>query len=212
VSVILVIDEHKVHRGAIRELIEAKLHDARVVELSKNQYFDLVLVDSGSLSSGLLTLLKQAHELSPTTRFAVMSTSETWADALNCLSAGFHGFVNKSQSRMRSNSGRLGICFLDESTVPRWIADGDDHSLEIPPSINTRVKTPKLTRRQNEILPLIAQGMSNKEIAKLLNIAEGTTKIHTAALLHALGARNRTEAASIAAKLVESDKAPLLKT
>ena len=103
---------------------------------------------------------------------------------------------------MRSYSGRLEIRFLDESTVPRWIADGDDHSLEIPPSIKTRVKTPKLTRRQNEILPLIAQGMSNKEIATLLNIAEGTTKIHTAALLHALGARNRTEAAFIAAKLV----------
>jgi DNA-binding NarL/FixJ family response regulator len=210
VPVILVIDEHRARRSAIRKLIEAKVHDARVVELSKNQFFDLVLVDSGSLSFGLLTLLKQAHELSPTTRFAVMSSSDTRADVLNCLSAGFHGFVNKFQS----DAGLLaaiGDLLSGQLYVPRWIADGDDHSPELPPSINTRVKTPKLTRRQNEILPLIAQGMSNKEIAKLLNIAEGTTKIHTAALLRALGARNRTEAASIAAKLAESDKSPLLK-
>ncbi len=60
----------------------------------------------------------------------------------------------------------------------------------------------RLTRRQNEILPLLAQGMSNKEIARELSIAEGTSKIHTAALLRALCARNRTEAAFIAAKLV----------
>lgn len=59
-----------------------------------------------------------------------------------------------------------------------------------------------MTRRQREILPLLAQGMSNKEIARELSIAEGTSKIHTAALLRALCARNRTEAAFIAAKLV----------
>lgn len=65
-------------------------------------------------------------------------------------------------------------------------------------------KRPRLTRRQNDVLPLIAQGMSTKEIARQLNISEGTTKIHTAALLRAIGARNRTEAAFIAAKLVGS--------
>jgi DNA-binding NarL/FixJ family response regulator len=207
--VILVIDEHKVYRSGIRELIEADVHGVRVVEaspfelLSKSQYFDLVLVDSGSLSYSLLALLKEAHELSPTTRFAVMSTSNTRADVLNCLSAGFHGFVNKLQSDAEL-LGAIKDLLSGRIYVPRWIADGDDHGPELPPSINTRVKTLELTRRQNEILPLIAQGMSNKEIATLLNIAEGTTKIHTAALLHALGARNRTEAAFFAAKLVGS--------
>jgi DNA-binding NarL/FixJ family response regulator len=208
VSMILVIDEHRVYRSGIRELIEAKVHGARVVEtspfelLSKSQYFDLVLVDSGSLSCDLLALLKEAQKLRPSTRFAVMSTSNTRADVLNCLLAGFHGFVNKLQSD-EVLLGAIEDLLSGRIYVPRWIADGDERSPE--PSINLRVKTLKLTRRQNEILPLIAQGMSNKEIATLLNIAEGTTKIHTAALLHALGARNRTEAAFIAAKLIRSD-------
>ena len=54
-SMILLIDEHRVYRSGIRELIEAKVHGARVVEtspfelLSKSQHFDLVLVDSGFL-------------------------------------------------------------------------------------------------------------------------------------------------------------------
>jgi hypothetical protein len=49
--------------------------------------------------------------------------------------------------------------------------------------------------------------MSNKEIASHLKIAEGTAKIHTAALLRTLGARNRTEAAFMASKLVSSIRA-----
>ena len=53
----------------------------------------------------------------------------------------------------------------------------------------------KLTPRQREVLRLLTQGMSNKEIARALKIAEATTKIHMAALLRTLGACNRTEAA-----------------
>ena len=48
--------------------------------------------------------------------------------------------------------------------------------------------------------------MSNKEVARELNIAEGTSKIHTTALLRALGARNRTEAAFMAARLFSSNE------
>jgi DNA-binding NarL/FixJ family response regulator len=210
---ILVIDEHRVYRRGIREVIEAKVHGARVVEispfefLSKSQYFDLVLVDSGSLGCDLLALLKESHQLRPATRFAVMSASNTRSDVLNCLSAGFHGFVNKFQSDTEL-LGAIEDLLSGRIYVPRWIANGAEHSPELSSSISTRVKPRKLTRRQNEILPLIAQGMSNKEIATILKISEGTTKIHTAALLHALGARNRTEAASIAAKL-ERNEAPV---
>jgi DNA-binding NarL/FixJ family response regulator len=208
VSVILVIDEHSVYRSGVRELIEASIQRTHVVEatglefLVESQYADLVLIDSGSLSYHLLDLRREAHELNPTTRFAVMSASNARADVLNCLSAGFHGFVYKLQSDeefLRAIkdllSGRI--------YVPGWIADGDGETPEIPSSINTRMHMPKLTPRQKEILPMIAQGMSTKEIAFRLGIAEGTTKIHTAALLRALGARNRTETAFMAAKLVE---------
>lgn len=50
----------------------------------------------------------------------------------------------------------------------------------------------KLTKRQREVLSLIDRGKSNKKIARALDIAEATTKIHTAALLRTLGVRNGT--------------------
>ena len=62
----------------------------------------------------------------------------------------------------------------------------------------------KLTKRQCGVLSLLARGLSNKEIARALDIAEATTKIHLGALLRALRVRNRTEAAFKAAKLISS--------
>ena len=59
-------------------------------------------------------------------------------------------------------------------------------------------------KQREELEQLLARGMSNKEIARALEIAEATTKIHMVALLRALGARNRTEAAFKAGHLVNS--------
>lgn len=206
-SLILVVDEHSVYRSGLRDVIEIRIDQSRVVEASSieriegSQSFDLILIDAVSLTQRALGMLKHIHEVNPATRFAVMSTSNTRADVLNCLSAGFHGFVYKLQSDNELITA-LNDLLSGRIYVPRWLADGDDGKTEVPPSVNVRMDGLRLTPRQNEILPLLAQGMSNKEIARHLGIAEGTTKIHTAALLRALGARNRTEAAFIAAKLV----------
>jgi DNA-binding NarL/FixJ family response regulator len=62
----------------------------------------------------------------------------------------------------------------------------------------------QLTPRQREVLPLLATGMSNKEIARALNIAEATTKIHAAAVCRALGVRNRTQGALAARELLNT--------
>jgi DNA-binding NarL/FixJ family response regulator len=66
------------------------------------------------------------------------------------------------------------------------------------PLLSTEADLSKLTKRQREVLQLLARGMSNKEIARALKIAEATTKIHMAALLRALGARRNVSVASTA--------------
>lgn len=208
-SVILVVDEHSVYRSGLRDVIELRVERSHVVEaatieeVDERTVFDLILIDAGSLEPGTLLLLKEVHEQNPQTRFAVMSTSNTRADVLNCLSAGFHGFLYKLQSDDELLTA-INDLLSGRIYVPRWLADADEGRSDLPSSSGPRAERLKLTPRQHEILPLLAQGMSNKEIARSLGIAEGTTKIHTAALLRALGARNRTEAAFIAAKLVGS--------
>jgi DNA-binding NarL/FixJ family response regulator len=202
----MVVDEHGVYRNGLRELIETRVDQARVAEMTSierveaSEFFDLILIDVGCLTQRSLGVLKQVHEANPATRFAVMSASNIRADVLNCLCAGFHGFIHKLQSDNELITA-VNDLLSGRIYVPRWVAEGDDDKSEILPSVNVRMKRLRLTPRQREILPLLAQGMSNKEIARHLHIAEGTTKIHTAALLRALGARNRTEAAFLSASL-----------
>lgn len=60
---------------------------------------------------------------------------------------------------------------------------------------------PSLTQQQSRVLHLIAGGMSNKEIARELNISEGTVKLHVTAVIKSTGARNRVGAAMLAAQM-----------
>ncbi|MBI3722237.1 MAG: response regulator transcription factor, partial [Fimbriimonas ginsengisoli] len=60
---------------------------------------------------------------------------------------------------------------------------------------------PSLTRRQSDILVLLAGGASNKEIARRLTLSEATVKLHVHRILRVLGGKNRTEAAHLARTL-----------
>ncbi|WP_448042732.1 LuxR C-terminal-related transcriptional regulator [Bradyrhizobium liaoningense] len=213
-AVILIVDQHSVYRSGLRDVVEARFEKSRVIDASKLENceletsIDLILIDLGCLNQRSLAVLSEVVDLRPATRIAVMSGSSSRSDVLKCLSAGFHGFLPKLQSDEELLSA-VGDLLSGRIYVPRWLADDDVSRPEPPQTVNFNLEALRLTRRQSEILPLLAQGMSNKEIARELSIAEGTSKIHTAALLRALCARNRTEAAFIAAKLVgPRDKLP----
>jgi DNA-binding NarL/FixJ family response regulator len=207
--IILVIDAQDVYRRGIKQLIENGIADARVIDASALQYshlqekVDLVLIDLGSLDQRATDILNDANDRDPEIHHAVISASKSRSDVLSCLSAGFRGYVHKHQSDKEWISA-ISVLLSGRIYVPPWLARDQDVGIrfESAPPANIELETLKLTRRQTEILPLLAKGMSNKEIARELNIAEGTTKVHTTALLRALGARNRTEAAFFAAKLV----------
>src|SRR5271166_2898966 len=216
---ILVFDGQSVYRTGLRDLIGAKVACAEVIDASnwndalsqiRHSVFDLVFV--GTDRSGLeqLDSWKAAREASPATRFVVASASDTRADILATLSAGFHGFISKRQSDTEILAAVTDI-LAGRIYVPASFAKiGGGNALssqfdgEALPALSTEADVLKLTKRQREVLTLLARGLSNKEIARALAIAEATTKIHMAALLRVLGVRNRTEAAFKAANLVSS--------
>ena len=65
---------------------------------------------------------------------------------------------------------------------------------------DARERFERLTQREQEVLALIGDGLPNPEIAAHLNLAEGTVKVHVTSILRTTGARNRVEAALIAAQ------------
>ena len=213
---ILIFDDQSVYRTGLRELITANNRCAEVIEASNpnealsqihNSVFDLVLVGTGRSNLGLDSL-KLVREAPPATRFAIISASNMRTDILGSLAAGFHGFISKWQpdTEILAAIGDIlaGRIYVPESLAETEAGDtlsGHFRGKETPAS-SIEATILKLTRRQREVLALLARGRSNKEIARALDIAEATTKIHMAALLRTLGVRNRTEAAYKAAKLV----------
>jgi DNA-binding NarL/FixJ family response regulator len=216
---ILVLDEQTVYRTGLRSLISAEIPGAEVIEASnlpqaldhiRNSTIDLALVGLGRSSSAALDSLKAVRETSPATRFAVVSNSDARADILATLAAGFHGFISKRHSDTEILAAVTSI-LAGRIYVPRSLMEAGDREASASrgdpgaaPLLSTEADLSKLTKRQREVLQLLARGMSNKEIARALKIAEATTKIHMAALLRGLGARNRTEAAFKAANLARS--------
>jgi DNA-binding NarL/FixJ family response regulator len=225
---IFVIDSHKVYRTGLRSVIADRMPGTEIFEadtlhrgLSELRFidaFDLVLIDLDFSTFRSLQLLKPAFAASPKTRFAVISAADTRQNILAGLAAGFHGFISKHQfdddildAISDIASGRI---YVPPSLARAEHSDarGDGEAQPaMPPAIESDAEFLKLTPRQREVLSHLALGMSNKEIARALHIAEATTKIHAAALLRTLGARNRTEAAFKAGRLVKSlDRSPPL--
>jgi DNA-binding NarL/FixJ family response regulator len=209
---ILVLDEHAVYRRGLCELIRAQMPQAQVLAAKsliealpqiRNGGFDLVLLGLDLSTSETVDTLKIVREASAATRFAITSASVTRRNILATLAAGLHGFISKHQSDTEILAA-INDILSGRIYVPRSLAEADDGEAsdrEAAASLSTEPDLSKLTKRQREVLQLLARGMSNKQIARALKIAEATTKIHMAALLRALGARNRTEAAYKAGNL-----------
>jgi DNA-binding NarL/FixJ family response regulator len=177
--------------GSLRDGISRIQHDS----------LDLVLADIDQSGPRALEMLRAISASHPAIRFVVMSLSDTRDSISASLAGGMHGFVSKRQSdedvlcaMKEILSG--GIYVPWSSVKGRGGGAGSDEALNLTP-------------RQQQVLRLLSLGMSNKEIARALRIAESTTKIHTAMLMRALGVRNRTEAAFKAGKwLSGAEQAP----
>jgi DNA-binding NarL/FixJ family response regulator len=123
------------------------------------------------------------------------------------LAAGFHGFISKQWSDIKVLRAITDILSDRIYVPPSCTETGNGNALDVrfngsaaASSLQARFR--KLTKRQLEVLALLAHGRSNKEIARALCVAETTTKTHVAGLLPTLGVRNITEAIFTAANLV----------
>jgi DNA-binding NarL/FixJ family response regulator len=213
---ILLVDDHLLYRKALRGALEILIAKTQVLEADNLEaareqfdpdgHLDLVLVDLTTTGVASLEILRSVHECYPKTRFAAMAALVTRVDIVRCLEAGLYGLISKSQpdneilnaiKDILSNRiyVPLSLTHVDVRTVRASGPEGYDTA---PAQVSIEARVDKLTRRQREVLPLLARGMSNKEIARALKISEGTTKIHASSVLRVLGVRNRTEAAAVA--------------
>jgi DNA-binding NarL/FixJ family response regulator len=213
---ILLVDDHLLYRKALRGALETSISKTEVLEAGNLEaareqfdpdgHLDLVLVDLPTPIVATVEVLRSVHERYPKTRFAAMVALATRTDIMRCLEAGLYGLISKAQLDNEILNAIKDI-LANRIYVPLSLTQVDSRTGHpsgaeecdtAPPQVSTEARVDKLTRRQREVLPLLARGMSNKEIARALKIAEGTTKIHASSVLRVLGVRNRTEAAAVA--------------
>ena len=170
----------------------------RALEPDGTPELALIDVDTPGLSWDVVRSLRHRF---PRTRLAAMRHSSNRADAVRAMENGLAGYISKSQTEEEI----LGA-ISDVLSGRIYVARAETELEQLEPASAARASTGfiwrmggreerKLTPRQLHLLPLLAEGLSNKEIARALNIAEGTAKIHAASLLRVLGVRNRVQAA-----------------
>jgi DNA-binding NarL/FixJ family response regulator len=210
---LLLADDHALFRQALRHILSELGPDTAIVEaesLSKalalaqqHPDLDLVLLDLKMPDVQGIDSVHSFREHYPALPIVVLSASEDCDDIEAVLDAGALGFVPKSSpAAVLLGALRLvmeGGVYLPPQLLSRVAPS--PRPAQHGSALSGHSRVDGLTERQIEVLRLLEQGKSNKEIARDLALSEGTIKIHLAAVFRALNVRNRTEAVLAAQRM-----------
>lgn len=213
---IIITDDHPLVRTGIRQTIASAFPDSTIAEAAtaaelemitrQDDSADLILLDYFMPDASGFDILDRLTADMPDTPVIILSACNDLVTMRRSIDHGAAGFISKSSPHD-----------LLIAAVQRVLAGGT----YIPPSLleqnahaGTRLtgSTPdqenplsRLTARQQEVLQLIAGGLTNKDISRHLNVSENTVKVHITSILKTLGASNRTQAVIIAQQYANND-------
>ena len=206
---VLIADDHPLVRDALARTVRELEPEAQVVQAGDfeallrlaSEPFDLALVDLNMPGLNGMLGLRRLRERVPTLPVVVASGQDDAATIRAVLAEGAAGFIPKSE-RPEVLLSALRLVLAGGVYVPA-------RSLDVPaaPPTSPAAAAALLTPRQRDVLRALSRGQPNKLIARELGLTEGTVKIHIAAILRALQARNRTEAVVRARELGLDDGA-----
>lgn len=198
---LLIVDDHTVVRKGIQMIVSTEpsinvvgeaIDSQDAFEQVKALQPDIVLMDLVMPGGGLKAITK-IKKIFPTTKILVLTTYIDDEKVSKAISAGADGYLLKEVD----GQGLLNaIDQVQQGGMPlhpravTYLFKGDRSKNSAP----TAEITP-LTRRELEVLELVSQGLSNKEIGEILNLSVGTIKVHVSNILSKLNVNSRTEAA-----------------
>lgn len=198
---LLIADDHPVVRMGLRGMLDGQEdfevvaeveNGAQAVEAAGRLRPDVVLMDLRMPEMDGVTATASIVERTPEARVLVLTTSDSGGDILRAVETGATGYVLKDAPRE------------ELFRAVRAAAEGKPLlAPDVAAHLMTRVRWPSeeaLSGREVEVLELVAEGTSNRDIASKLWISEATVKSHLLHIYDKLGARDRASAVSAAMK------------
>ena len=204
---VLLVDDHNLFRKGLASLL-AKEKDFQVVEEAKDgkEAFqkakdlkpDLVLMDIYMPGGDGLQATRRITEALPSTKLVILTVSEEDKNLFEAIKCGAHGYLLKKVEIEELFEMLRGI-FRGEAPISRATAAKilDEFAKQAQRS-QAEIDAEHLSPREQEVLQLLTEGLTNKEIANKLGIAENTVKNHLKNILGKLHLANRVQAATLA--------------
>ncbi|MGH8243707.1 MAG: response regulator [Steroidobacteraceae bacterium] len=197
ISVILA-DDHPVVRDGLAAIVNqqpdmevvAEAGDGeQAIALYEQHRPDVMVLDLRMPKYDGVTVVQRVLDAHPKACLLIMTTYDGDEDIFRSLSQGAKGYLLKDAPRQEILSAIRAVA-----------ADRPYTSSSVAAKAVRRMSKPSLTQRELTVLQLVAEGRSNKDIARRLDITEGTAKTHVKAILAKLDAISRTEAVTVAHK------------
>tara|TARA_R110001592_G_scaffold115550_1_gene316043 strand:+ start:3549 stop:4196 length:648 start_codon:yes stop_codon:yes gene_type:complete len=201
-ATILLVDDHPLLRKGLRQLIEfedeleviGEASDGKTaLELAIQHEPDLIVLDLNMQGMDGLETLRAMRNADVSSRIIMLTVSDSDEDVVCAITYGADGYLLKDMDPEKIleklKEAALGKMVISEKlthVLAGAIRGGSDKKSNV---------LAKLTSREHEILKLIAKGMSNKLIARELDISDGTVKVHVKHVLKKLELNSRVEAA-----------------
>ena len=202
---IMLVDDHALVRSAIRQALDAP--DVEVVgeassaeealDLAPQLRPDVILLDIDLPGLSGIEAVRELAPRLPETRIVMLTVSTDRRDLLTAMRHGAAGYLTKDltgDALLRAvrglRRGDLPMSRIHAAVVVEHLARGGNAS-----GADADEATDLLSARENEVLRLLALGMTDREIAAGLAISPRTVESHVSSMLRKLGVRNRAEAA-----------------
>jgi DNA-binding NarL/FixJ family response regulator len=160
---------------------------------------DIVVLDLAMPGSDGFGTLHEFGRRQPQLPVVVVSSSEDPRDVRRALASGALGYIPKSASP-RTILAAMQFVLAGNVYVPTLLAQDQTSKPNEAANHSIPGKAASLTARQTDVLRLLCEGRSNKEIGRKLGLSEKTVKVHVSALFKALNVANRLQAAAMADK------------
>jgi two-component system, NarL family, nitrate/nitrite response regulator NarL len=204
---IVLADDHPIYRTGVAHILDdadgmtvvGQAQDGEAAaQLCESLMPDLVLLDISMPKGGGIGALTRIMQMEKPPLVAMLTASEGEADLMSALKLGAAGYILKG-----IGGAELVELVRDLAAGRSYVAPGLAGRLLVamrgkPPGAAPLNPMDDLSRREEDILKLVAQGLSNKEVGKRLDIQEKTVKHYMTSILQKLHVRNRVEAAMLA--------------